>query len=630
VFRQPAGDGRIGLRELTRRTRHAVGLVLTASPGLTAAIALLAAVTAALPTSMALLQRDVLDGLTVRHPHVGALLPYAAGLAAAGLITTVVPGLGAYAQNQLSRVLGMHTQARLFAALNSFAGLARFESPQFMDRVELAKNAGESSPLGVVTNALGVVQWVISGCALSVALWLVRPVLAVLVLAAAVPGLILQLTLTHERASLQWRLTGRTRRQVFYSVLQTDLHAVKEIRLFGIGDFLRTRMLTELGAINAAQQRLDRKTFVRQSSMAALGSAITGAGVVWTVLQAASGRIPIGDVSLFILASAGVQGALGSAAMSLAGCYQSLLMFGHYRDVVMAEPDLPIAAEPQEAPALLTGVEFRDVWFRYGPDSPWALRGVSLLLPAGKSVGLVGLNGAGKSTLVKLLCRLYDPEAGGIYWDGIDIRDLDLATLRNRVGAIFQDYMAYDLTAAENVGLGDVTQLADLTRIRAAAALAGVDQVLAELPRGYETLLSRIFFDNADRDDPATGVVLSGGQWQRVALARGLMRAGRDLLILDEPTSGLDAEGEFAVHQRLRDARGGRASVLISHRLGTIKDADMIYVMAGGVIVESGRHDQLMAAGGEYHRLFLLQASAYQAAGADQATVAGDVMQTAV
>jgi ATP-binding cassette subfamily B protein len=305
-------------------------------------------------------------------------------------------------------------------------------------------------------------------------------------------------------------------------------------------------------------------------------------------------------------------------------------MFGHYRDVVMAAPDLPIAAEPQEAPALLTGVEFRDVWFRYGPDSPWALRGVSLLLPAGKSVGLVGLNGAGKSTLVKLLCRLYDPEAGGIYWDGIDIRDLDLATLRNRVGAIFQDYMAYDLTAAENVGLGDVTQLADLTRIRAAAALAGVDQVLAELPRGYETLLSRIFFDNADRDDPATGVVLSGGQWQRVALARGLMRAGRDLLILDEPTSGLDAEGEFAVHQRLRDARGGRASVLISHRLGTIKDADMIYVMAGGVIVESGRHDQLMAAGGEYHRLFLLQASAYQAAGADQATVAGDVMQTAV
>jgi ATP-binding cassette, subfamily B, bacterial len=641
VFRRAAGDGRPGLRALFGRTRQALSLVWTASPALTAAMALVTAVTAALPTSMAVLQRIVIDGLTVRQPHVGVVLPYAAGLAAAGLTTTVVPDIGAYAQNQLGRILALHTQGRLFAALNSFPGLARFESPQFMDRVELAKNAGQSSALGVVTNALSLAQWVISGGALSVALWLVSPALAVLVLAATGPGVILQFSLTHERASLQWRMSGRTRRQIFYGALQTDLHAVKEIRLFGIGDFLRTRMLSELGAINGAQRRLDRKTFIRQNSMAALSSAMTGAGVVWIVIQAAAGRVPIGDVSLFILAAAGVQAAVGSATTSLAGCYQSLLMFGHYTDIVTAEPDLPVAAEPREAPALRTGIEFRDVWFRYGQDMPWALRGVSLFIPAGQSVGLVGLNGAGKSTLVKLLCRLYDPEIGGIYWDGTDIRDLDLTTLRNRIGAIFQDYMAYDLTAAENVGLGDITRMTDLAMIKAAAELAGVDQVLAELPRGYETLLSRIFFDNADRDDLATGLVLSGGQWQRVALARGLMRADRDLLILDEPTSGLDAEGESAVHQRLRNARSGRASVLISHRLGTIKDADMIYVLAAGVIVESGRHAQLMAAEGEYHRLFCLQASAYQAdgtgpdcrrppTGASPVTAASSMMREAI
>jgi ATP-binding cassette, subfamily B, bacterial len=635
VFRQSAADGRVGLRVLARRTWQAVSLVWTASPVLAAAIVLVTAVTAALPTSMALLQRVVIDGLTVRHPHVGSLLPYAVGLAAAGLTTTVVPDIGAYAQNQLGRILALHTQGRLFAALNSFAGLARFESPQFMDRVELAKSAGQASPLGVVTNALSLAQWVISGCALSIALWLVSPALAVLVLAATVPGF-LQFSLTRERASLQWRMSGRTRRQIFYGALQTDLHAVKEIRLFSIGDFLRTRMLAELGAINLAQQRLDRKTFIWQNSTAAAGSVLTGAGVVWIVVQAATGRVPIGDVSLYILAAVGVQSAVGSATTSLAGCYQSLLMFRHYADIVTAEPDLPVVAEPRTASALLTGVEFRDVWFRYGPDMPWALRGVSLFIPAQQSVGLVGLNGAGKSTLVKLLCRLYDPEIGGIYWDGVDIRDLDLATLRNRIGAIFQDYMAYDLTAAENVGLGDITRMADLSRVRAAAELAGVDQVLADLPRGYETLLSRIFFDNADRDDLATGVVLSGGQWQRVALARGLMRADRDLLILDEPTSGLDAEGEYIVHQRLRAARGGRASILISHRLGTIKDADMIYVLAGGVVVESGRHAQLLTAEGEYHRLFRLQASAYEsggarlAAGPEPAAAASSVMQEAV
>jgi ATP-binding cassette, subfamily B, bacterial len=184
--------------------------------------------------------------------------------------------------------------------------------------------------------------------------------------------------------------------------------------------------------------------------------------------------------------------------------------------------------------------------------------------------------------------------------------------LRARIGTVFQDYMAYDLTAAENIGMGDLDRLGDTTRVRGAAVQAGADEQLTRLPRGYDTLLSRIFFDNKDKDNPETGVFLSGGQWQRIAVARGLMRADRDLLILDEPSSGMDAEAEHALHRRLYQIRKGRTSLLISHRLGSVRDADMICVLAAGRVAEQGTHATLMKAGGEYSRLFTLQSSGYQ------------------
>jgi ATP-binding cassette subfamily B protein len=233
---------------------------------------------------------------------------------------------------------------------------------------------------------------------------------------------------------------------------------------------------------------------------------------------------------------------------------------------------------------------------------------------------VVGLNGAGKSTLVKLLCRLYDPERGSIRWDGADLRDLPVDRLRRRIGAVFQDFVAYDMTAAENIAIGDLTTL-DPTgpdpldsagRIQAAASQAGVHEVLAGLPLGYETVLSR-FFAAGPGDDAGQGVLLSGGQWQRVAIARALLRAeSADLLIMDEPSSGLDPDAEYAITQQLRACRAGRTSLLISHRLNTVRGADHIIVIAEGTVAEEGTHDQLMALGGEYARLFSRQAAGFQ------------------
>ena len=233
---------------------------------------------------------------------------------------------------------------------------------------------------------------------------------------------------------------------------------------------------------------------------------------------------------------------------------------------------------------------------------------VSFQINPGERVGLVGANGAGKSTLVKLLCRFYDPDRGEIRWDGVDLRDVPPEELRRRVSGVFQDHVAYDLSAADNVAIGDVGVERDLARVRAAADRAGVDELLRDLPQGYQTLLTRMFFGDGD----AEGVELSGGQRQRVALARAYYRDHRDFMVLDEPSAGLDPAAEAALHDQIRRYRAGRTSLLISHRLNTVRDADLLVVLEDGVVVEQGTHESLLRAGGIYARLFRLQAAGYQ------------------
>jgi ATP-binding cassette subfamily B protein len=240
------------------------------------------------------------------------------------------------------------------------------------------------------------------------------------------------------------------------------------------------------------------------------------------------------------------------------------------------------------------------------------LRGIDLDIPLASRTAIVGLNGAGKSTLIKLLCRLYEPTRGRITWDGVDIRELDAASLRARISSVFQDFMTYEMTAAENIELGDVSREQTMPTLAAAAASAGIDDDLAALPDGYDTMLSRVF--SSEGTAPGSrrmGALLSGGQWQRVALARALLRSDVDLLILDEPTSGLDAEAEATIHATLRDHGPAAARLLISHRLNTVRDADRIIVLRQGEIVEVGTHAELMDAHGGYATLFRLQAAGY-------------------
>jgi len=454
---------------------------------------------------------------------------------------------------------------------------------------------------------------VLTICGFVGSLFLLSPVMTVLVLLAGIPTLVAQTVLSRQRARMFWDIGPVERREIFYGQLLTDVAAAKEIRAFGIGAFLRDRMSAQRHTANLAKREVDRREVRVQTGLSLLAAVVSGGGLVWAVLSAGRGGFTIGDVTVFAAAVTGVQSALATLAAEVARAHQALLMFGHYLAVITAGPDLSVAAASVALPPLRNGIELRDVWFRYSDDHPWVLRGISLTVPHGKALGLVGLNGAGKSTLVKLLCRLYDPTRGTILWDGVDIRAVDPAELRRRISAVFQDYMDYDMTAAENIGLGDLSLLRDRGRVRAAAERAGVHDRITELPEGYDTMLSRIFFTESDKDDPGTGVVLSGGQWQRLALARAFLRDRCDLMILDEPSAGLDAQAEHEIHASLREYRAGRTSLLISHRLGAVREADEIVVLHDGQVVERGDHDALIRLGGEYARLFTLQASSYQA-----------------
>ena len=604
-----------------RRYAMLAVLVWRSAAGYASLYAVITVLLGFMPVVSARATQGLLDGLipgsTTRH----LVVAYAVTLVLAAAVTTIGPTVNRYADSALRRRIALTMYDEVFRGVNRLTGLRKFESPEYLDKVRLAQQSTQMVPGQIVGGGFGLAQALVSAGGFFVTLVVINPILALVVLGAAVPSAIAQRRLGTQRTGMMLFNSPALRRQIFYSSLLTDLHAVKEVRLFGLGDFLRGRALAETRAIQRQEQAVDQSVLRTETVFGAIGAVISGAGLVWAVHAAVRGELSVGTIVLLLMAIVAVQTALGSAAGRIGDLSGAAALFGHFLAVSRTTSDLPIAADPVALPALTGTVELRDVWFRYGEDRPWILRGVDLTVEPGRILALVGLNGAGKSTLIKLLCRLYDPDRGAIYWNGVDIRECDPQDLRRRIGTVFQDYMVYDLSAAENIGVGDLPALDDRARIEDAAQLAGIGATVEALPRGYDTLLSRTFMDEADRTDSRAGVALSGGQWQRIALARGLMRNRADLLILDEPTSGLDAEAEHDMHARLVRHRSGHTTVLVSHRLGAVRDADMIAVLEDGAIVESGDHDQLMALGGRYAALFTLQSAGYQSVQADAVEV---------
>ncbi|MGI5130297.1 ABC transporter ATP-binding protein [Pseudonocardia sp. CA-107938] len=602
-------DGRISAAQLRVRLRTAWGLAWSAGALLTLAQLAITLLGGVLVSAVTWSTKIMIDGLVDRAP-LSVLVGAVAVIAIAGLVRACAPEVSTYLRAELDRRVELRLNDRLFTAVGSFQGLARFEDPRILDRIRQAQQARQAVGDATIGPA-SVAGDVIAVAGLLVTVYLLAPPMAAILLVAAVPVLFAEVAQSRRFAAAMETMSQTGRRQFELSALNSDVRAVKEIRLLGLVPFFKARILAAVATAATVQRDLDRRQMRSRSLLALLSTVISTGGLAWAVAEAYQGRLSIGDVSAFAAAVAGLQGALGGLVSRISRAHRALVNLGPYVDVVTMDADLPQPARAVELPPLRSGIDLVDVWFRYAPDQPWILQGLTTRITAGEAMALVGLNGAGKSTLIKLLCRFYDPDRGAILWDGVDIRDVAVPALRRRIGVLFQDFMEYDLTAAQNIGVGDVDAIDDEGRVAAAARSAGIAAKIESLPRRYGTMLSRIFFREGADEDPEQGVSLSGGQWQRVALARTFMRENRDLLILDEPSSGLDAEAEHEIHRSLGEHRAGRTSVLVSHRLSSVRDADRIVVLADGRIVEEGAHRSLMDLDGQYARLFRLQARGY-------------------
>ncbi|NUR29727.1 MAG: ABC transporter ATP-binding protein, partial [Catenulispora sp.] len=435
-----AGDG---LRALGGRAGRAVALTWRAGPYSASVNLAITIVQGLIPAGIASLTALLIGGIQngVTDPDPMLLVT---GIAVGGVVMVVLPYLSTYTDARVRRQLTLVVQDRLFAAVNRFGGMMRFENPAFLDRLRLAQQAAMTAPDQVTGSLFQIVQNTLSVVSFLGVLIVISPLMAAITVVAAIPVLIVQIVISKARVDMMWKISPRNRRQLFYQMLLLDLAAVKEVRLFGLGGFLLGRLRTETKAINIAEEKVERKSLFFQTPLGALSAVIAGAGLFWMIRGAIRGEFHLGEVSMFVAAVAGVQGALTSIVSSISQAHNALLMFGHFVEVSDMGSDLPVAADPKPIGSLASGIELSDVWFRYTDDGPWILKGVDLSIPSGQSLARVGLNGAGKSTMVKLLCRLYDPTKGSITWDGVDIREVDVAELRTRNSAVFQDYMSSD------------------------------------------------------------------------------------------------------------------------------------------------------------------------------------------
>lgn len=521
---------------------------------------------------------------------VRPILTYAALMAGVALVTEALYSAVDWVRTLTGELIHEHITDAI-QTKSAQVDLAFYESPAYYDQLYRARDEAHVRPAVLLEHFGSALQYTITVAALTVTVAAYSPWLIAVMVASVIPafGVVARYSwLTH----LWWKGSTADRRWIqYYDQKFSAPTAAAELRLFGLAPHFQ-RAYGEI----RKNLRTYRLTIMRKQSLARLGAGFAGLAVVavamtWAGWRALNGHATLGDLALIYQAIVGGQGLMRNITTSLGQLYSNSLFLGEFFRFLSLEPAIVDPAVPQPAPVLLErGIVFEDVSFTY-PGSPRpSLEHCSFTAPAGKIVAIVGPNGAGKSTLIKLLCRFYDVDSGRITLDGADIRSVAQDDLRSNLSVLFQLPTAYDATARQNIAIGDLDAAPDADRVQRAAHLAGAHGPISRLPAAYDTPLGKSF---------ENGCELSAGEWQRVAMARAfLRRAG--IILLDEPTSFMDSWAEADWFDRLRELAKGRTAIVITHRFTIAMRADVIHVMRGGSVTESGTHAGLLNRGGFY------------------------------
>ena len=613
------GPGRSSWRERLGALRNLppfLKLVWRTSPALTLSQALLRIARALLPVATLYVGKLIIDEvvLIAQAPRaaedlrlwlasglldrIGWLLALELGLAIlSDVLGRVVSLLDSLLSEQFSNVTSLRLMEHA-ATLD----LEDFEDSELQDRLERARRqaAGRTSLIGQL---FGQAQDVVTVVSFAVGLVVYAPWLIALLAVALLPAFVGEAHFNAQSYSLNYARTPERRELDYIRQTGASAETAKEVKIFGLNTFLIERYRRLATSFFEANRRIAVRRAGWGSVLSAVGTLayyIAYAYIVWRTLH---GDFSIGDLTFLAGSFRRLRNLLENLLLGFSQVAGQALYLDDLFSFFEIEPEIVRPPNPVPFPVpIREGFAFEGVGFRYPGAERWAVRGLTFTLHAGETLALVGENGAGKTTVVKLLARLYDPDEGRILLDGHDLREYDPLAIRANIGVIFQDFVRYHFTAADNIAVGRIEARDDRARIVAAAERSLADEVIRKLPRGYDQIIGKRF---------RTGVELSGGEWQKIAIARAYMRDAQ-LLILDEPTAALDARSEFEVFKRFKELSQGKTAVLISHRFSSVRMADRIVVLMDGAVEATGTHAELLKEGGRYAELFELQAAGYR------------------
>ncbi|MEH2028019.1 ABC transporter ATP-binding protein [Nostoc sp.] len=593
-----------------RYSGRAVSLVWTTSRSLTIFLASLTIVAGLLPAAISYISKLIVDAVVFASQansqsngfvNIYPSLFYV-GLEAIAVILLAGSQRGIIiCQSLLRALMGQRVNVLILEKALTL-DLRQFEDSEFYDKLTNARREASVRPLSLVNRTFGLVQNALSLFTYGILLVNFSGWAVVVLILAAMPVFIAETKFAGEGFRLfSWR-AAETRQQHYLENLLAREDFVTEVKLYQLGDMLLGRYRSLFDQLYGE----DRDLTLRRGFWGyLLGLVSTGAfylAYAWIVLETVLGKISLGDMTMYLTVFRQGQSTFSNALTSIGGMYEDNLYLSNLYDFL--EEEVPkswgkatIGLNSQD------GIRFENVSFTYPGSSKPALTNISLHLKPREKLAIVGENGSGKTTLIKLLTRLYTPDSGRIFLDGLDLQEWDVDVLRRRIGVIFQNFVRYQFTVGENIGVGDVEHLENKTRWKTAAEKGMAQSFIDQLPQSFHTQLGRWFKE---------GQELSGGQWQKIALSRAFMRSQADILVLDEPTSAIDAQAEFEIFNHFRAITQNQMVLLISHRFSTVRMADKIVVIENGEVIEQGTHEELLQLGGRYAKLFLLQAAGYQ------------------